>query len=77
MANVKNAARYNAKMNRIFEESIQAKKEAANKEVMSAIQGVLDTVCYGDHGNIKDQPYICLAMSSPEIKRLECALKRL
>jgi len=45
-----------------------------NNRLLTAAQGVLDATCCGDHGNIKDGPYICLSSYSPEIKALVKAI---
>ena len=45
--------------------------------VRVAVNRVLEAVCFGDHGNIKDRAYICLAYTSPEIQNLAKACNML
>ena len=43
---------------------------AAAPKLLEACKGIMNAVCFGDHGHIKDGGYICLSTGSPEIVAL-------
>jgi len=54
-----------------------AKTEATHTpQLLEALKGVVAAACFGDHDNIKDGAYICLACTSPEIKAAYAAIEK-
>lgn len=43
-------------------------------ELVAAVRGLEGAVCYGDHGQIKDSAYICMAIKSEKWAALRRAL---
>ena len=53
----------------------EVEKDKADRDnLLDACNGLLNAVCFGDHGNIKDNGYICLAVTSPEIQAIKAAI---
>lgn len=44
-------------------------------KLLVACEQLLSHIAYGDHGNIKDQAYICIAVGDPTIQAIKIAIK--
>jgi len=51
-------------------------EETDKQLLLNACKNLMKAVCFGKHGNIKDSAYICLAVSSPEIRLIKQAIAK-